>query len=83
MSTFLKWSWTINKSRSERKPRCCFSKGILRKKYNALAVKKVHGIKNAISLILHGSINQLLTICATLGNIITPGIVNDATNETE
>ena len=83
MSTFLKWSWTINKSRSERKASPRFSKGILRKQYNALAVKKVHGIKNAISLIFPGSINQLLTICATLGNVITPWIVNDATNETE
>ena len=46
------------------------------------SVKEFHQIGNEISLILHGSINQIWTV-ALLWNVMSLLIVKDTTNETE
>ena len=59
-----KWSWTINKNRSERRSRYCFSLDILSEQYNVLAIEKFLQIRNDIPLIRHGLIYCLSLNCS-------------------
>ena len=44
-------------------------------------VKKFHQIRNEIPLILHGSVNQMWTVCALLCNLMPPLILKDTQSE--
>ena len=46
------------------------------------SVKEFQQIRNEISLILHGSINQIWAV-TLLSNVMSPLIVNDKTNKTK